>query len=182
MKIFVTTDTHFGHHQLVSDFQARPEDFEIRIVYNWHRMIGQDDMVIHLGDLVVGKPVDWTSIVPTLPGRKILVIGNHDKKTISWYLKNGIDFCCSSFMWEIFGLRILFSHEPIIDGIFDLNIHGHLHSRQHRILKCDTQHYLLCLEQTSYQPRPLESLVKEWRKSNRQDSQGKNTFFKTRQR
>lgn len=166
MKIFVTTDTHFGHYSLADEYRARPGDFEKRIVRNWRRMIGDDDLVIHLGDVVVGRSVDWTSIVPSLSGRKILVLGNHDRKSISWYLGNGFDFCCSSFVWEVFGLRILLSHEPAFEGTFDLNIHGHLHGGRHREYGCDARHHLLSLEDTSYQPRLLKSLVNEWRKSN----------------
>ena len=164
MKVFVTTDTHFGHRSLAATLAERPNDFEARIVRNWQKMIAAEDMVIHLGDIVVGAPQDWSSFVPTLPGRKILVLGNHDRKSINWYLTRGIDFCCGTFTWDLFGVRILFSHEPCCDGQFDMNIHGHLHLGGHREYPCDARHYLLSIERTAYQPILLESIVKEWRK------------------
>jgi calcineurin-like phosphoesterase family protein len=167
MKIFVIADTHFGHKTLSTEFQSRPPDFEAKIVWHWQRMVTNDDMIIHLGDVVVGNSNDWVSVIPELPGRKILVIGNHDKNTLSWYMTNGFDFCCQSFWWRIFGVNMLFSHEPTFDGQFDLNIHGHLHNGRHREYECDERQYLVSLEKANYQPRTLESIVKEWTKSNK---------------
>jgi calcineurin-like phosphoesterase family protein len=129
-------------------------------------MVTEDDLVIHLGDVVVGKATDWSSVIPELPGRKVLVLGNHDRKTPSWYMANGFEFCCVEFSWEIFGLRILFSHEPRDVGQFDLNIHGHLHLGRHREHKRDKRHYLVALENTSYQPRTLKRIVENWKHAN----------------
>jgi calcineurin-like phosphoesterase family protein len=170
MKIFVTTDTHFGHKALADTFEARPLDFEDRIIRNWQRMIRPEDLVVHLGDVVVGKAFDWKTTISSLTGRKILVIGNHDKKTAIWYMKNGFDFCCSQFSWAMYGLTIILSHFPLANGSFDLNIHGHLHGGRHREFDVDQRHHLLSLEETGYQPRLLESIVKEWRKSNQTDA------------
>jgi calcineurin-like phosphoesterase family protein len=167
MRILVITDTHFGHRALVEKYESRPPDFETRIKQNWQKMVNNDDLVIHLGDVVVGKTTDWTSLVPTLPGQKVLVLGNHDKKSTSWYMANGFNFCCLEFFWEVFGVRILFSHEPREEGQFDLNIHGHLHlPESHRKYKTGKRHFLVSLEETNYQPRPLKSIVAAWRKSN----------------
>lgn len=173
MKIYAITDTHFGHKSLAEQYKARPSDFEYRIIRNWQRMVQPDDLVVHLGDVVVGKSVDWNIIIPKLSGRKILVLGNHDKRTASWYMKNGMEFCCSRFTWEMYGLAILFSHEPINDGAFDLNIHGHLHMRRHRECSVDQRHHLLSLEDTGYQPRLLESIIKEWKKTKTDEGDGK---------
>jgi len=162
MRVLVISDTHLGHRALVEKYQSRPMDFEDRIVKNWRRMVTEDDLIIHLGDVVVGKATDWPSVVPQLPGRKVLVLGNHDRKTQSWYMANGFDFCCVEFSWEMFGLRILFSHEPRTAGQFDLNIHGHLHLGRHREYICDERHYLVALEDTSYEPRTLHRIVKDW--------------------
>ncbi|MBC2714976.1 MAG: hypothetical protein HF978_06665 [Desulfobacteraceae bacterium] len=167
MRILVIADTHFGHRSLAEEYQSRPPDFENKIIRNWQKMVSKDDLVVHLGDVVVGKATDWSSAIPSLPRRKVLVIGNHDKKTLSWYMANGFDFCCLDFFWEIFGLKVLFTHEPKNIGLFDLNIHGHLHLGRHREYECDERHYLFAMEKTSYQPRPLKSIVEEWKQSNK---------------
>ena len=51
-------------------------------------------------------------------------------------------------------------------GHFDLNIHGHLHLERHREFETDDRHFLFSLEKTVYQPLLLETIVKEWGKSN----------------
>ncbi len=169
MRLFVIADTHFGHKDLAEKYQSRPEDFEDKIIQNWRRMVADDDMVIHLGDVVVGKSKDWSLIVPKLPGRKILVLGNHDKNPFRWYMANGFDFCCNIFFWELFGLQIAFSHTPLFAGDFELNIHGHLHMDRHREYERDERHYLFGLENNAYQPRTLDSIVKVWKRSNNMD-------------
>jgi len=135
MRIFVIADTHFGHLSLIEKYQSRPPNFQEQIIKNWKRTVNADDLVIHLGDVVVGKSSDWATTIPNLPGRKVLVPGNHDLKSESWYMSNGFDFCCHQFLMNIYGLKILFSHEPAVYGDFDLNIHGHLHLGRHRELK-----------------------------------------------
>ena len=165
MRVFVVADTHFADLSLASIYQSRPHNFQERIIQNWQSVIRDEDLVIHLGDVLVGRSAEWSTVIPALPGRKILVAGNHDKKSLSWYMTNGFQFCCSEFSWRMFGIQILFSHEPTEDGLFDLNIHGHLHLGKHREHKSDECHYLISLEQTHYQPRTLKSIVEAWAKS-----------------
>ena len=164
MRVFVISDTHFEHRKLV-EFGSRPLDFEKRIIRNWKKMVGAEDLVVHLGDVLVGRTSKLSSIIPGLPGRKILVLGNHDQKKASWYMNNnnGFDFCCESFSWNMFGLEILFSHKPEQSGSFDLNVHGHLHLPQrHAECPVDGRHYLVSLEQNGYQPELLRSIVNSW--------------------
>jgi len=165
MNIYITSDTHFGHAALHERFKARPADFEEMIITHWKRIIHPEDIVIHLGDLFVGNPEYWLKWLPDLPGRKILVLGNHDGKSITWFMNHGFDFCCKEFTWKRYGFRILFSHIPKSDGDFDINIHGHLHEGRHREYSTDNRHILLSLEQTSYQPLKLDKMV-ENRKRN----------------
>ncbi len=165
MRIFIISDTHFGHKALAAEYLSRPDNFTSKTIENWTKLVKQNDIIIHLGDVVVGGPKTWEETVSILPGRKILVTGNHDQKTFSWYMANGFEFCCTCFMWNLFGFDIAFSHEPIFTGKFDLNIHGHLHLERHREIKTDSRHYLFSLEKTVYQPLLLDTIVKEWKKA-----------------
>ncbi len=167
MQIYLITDTHFGHKALIERFGSRPADFEMRIVHNWHSTVGADDMVIHLGDVIVGEGSSgWTETVRGLPGRKVLVHGNHDAKSHLKYMENGYSFSCLYFSWHMFGHDILFSHEPVPEGPFDLNIHGHLHAGGHREERLPPErHFLLSLEEEQYTPVPLEAVVNRWRKA-----------------
>ena len=77
MKTFLISDTHFNHTK-IETYCDRPSDFTDRIVHNWRQVVQPSDLVIHVGDVFIGKREGWEAIYPTLPGRKILIRGNHD--------------------------------------------------------------------------------------------------------
>ena len=135
MKIFLCSDTHFGHTKLI-EYCHRPIDFGTKILKALE-VIGKNDMLIHLGDFCIGNDKDWHKdffkVLKTQ--RVILVRGNHDNKSDSWYYDNGWDFVCKTFTAKHFGKKILFSHIPqrrITHGNYDINIHGHYHNADHR--------------------------------------------------
>lgn len=163
MKTWIISDTHFGHDALVKKYQVRPANYQDLIVKSWRAMVSQEDLIIHLGDLIVGNEASWIPVLSELPGRKILVAGNHDKRTYSWYMKNGFDFCCSGFVLSKYGLEIYFSHVPIQEGKFDLNVHGHLHNGRHHTIATDSRHFLVALEELGYHPLTLKYIVEQWR-------------------
>lgn len=49
------------------------------IVANWNNLVGKDDTVYHLGDVAFATPDRIKHILENLNGRKILIIGNHDR-------------------------------------------------------------------------------------------------------
>ena len=134
MKIWLTTDTHFGHDKLV-EF-GRPVDFEVRISRGLQQ-IPAGDMLIHLGDVNMGEDAVWHAhLMSKLKGLKtILVKGNHDNKSDKWYYEHGWDFVCQNYTNFYKKKRILFSHRPQPDGKYDINIHGHFHDAEHRRLE-----------------------------------------------
>lgn len=50
-----------------------------KIIKNWNDMVGDTDVVFHLGDLALGDSTRWDGILKRLNGYKILVVGNHDR-------------------------------------------------------------------------------------------------------
>lgn len=173
MKIWLTTDTHFGHKKLI-EFTGRPEGFETKILNNLVNGPGQSgtnfkngDLLIHLGDFCIGKDADWHQLfmesLPTV--RKVLVRGNHDKKSDQWYYEHGWDFVCQNFTLYFQGKRILFSHRPQPDGKFDINIHGHFHNSDHHLHEPElvairnSKQKLLAIENTNLMPVTLESFI-----------------------
>lgn len=131
MKIYLISDTHFNHGQIAT-YCDRPADFTERIIKNWRRTVQPTDMVIHLGDVFIGKPEGWKVIYPQLPGRKVLVRGNHDHQSCAWYMEHGFDWACD--MMEFRG-HILAHHPPrssrIVPQSGNFWIHGHLHNVWH---------------------------------------------------
>lgn len=159
-QIWLTTDTHFGHVNMVK-LCYRPEDFAERIIENWKKVVAPDDVVIHLGDVAwYNKP--WVNdVLSTLPGKKILVRGNHDEKSLLYYMKNGFDFAVDSFAMMYRGLDILFTHEPVLFHTHDINIHGHLHNNKVMLKEPWSLHYLISLENNGYVMTNLDTLVRQ---------------------
>jgi calcineurin-like phosphoesterase family protein len=164
MTIYIITDTHFGHDML-RDTALRPADFEERI---WKNLLAmkEDDLLIHLGDVCMGNDSYWHNlIVKHIKARMVLVRGNHDSKSDTWYYEHSWDFVCDSFSLDKFGKKILFSHEPVPNHGLDVNIHGHWHNNDHRIQPEFKEWYndsykLLALEDIDYKPVNLQKFLK----------------------
>ena len=125
MTQWVITDTHFNH-QAMQDYSGRPEDYTTRILRNWRESVVPGDVVIHLGDVILGQDDRLGELLVPLPGRKILVRGNHDQHPVCWYLEDGFAFVCDQFTQD----GVLFTHEPVGQEALcgcRLNICGHLH-------------------------------------------------------
>ena len=160
------------------EYCARPKNFENLIFTNIIKIIKDEDILIHLGDVCFGKDSEMhKKYIESLPFKKILVIGNHDRKSNNWYLEHGWDFVCKTFSGKYFGKNILFSHRPHKDIGFDVNIHGHFHNALDRLKEgrfaiegererneqdlavLTDKHKLLALEFTNYKPVNLESFL-----------------------
>jgi calcineurin-like phosphoesterase family protein len=83
-KKFYTSDTHFGHVSLLS-MQPRPfvsiDEHDEHLVEQWNRVVGNTDIVYHLGDFAMGlteRADRVRRLFSRLNGRKRLVVGNHD--------------------------------------------------------------------------------------------------------
>lgn len=82
MTKFFTSDTHFGHKNIIA-YSNRPfrdyEEMDWNIVNNWNHTVSTTDVVYHLGDVAMGPSDRWDTILKSLNGYKILVVGNHDR-------------------------------------------------------------------------------------------------------
>lgn len=165
MKIYITTDTHFGHDAII-EYCSRPKNHE-ELIENGYKLLTNKHVLVHCGDVCWGNDTYvHERYFKYLPCKKILVKGNHDSKSDNWYLSHGWDFVCDSFSIIRHKKTILFTHKPRTwDGIFDINIHGHLHNSQHRTdeLKTIQKHgqYLVCIEDLKYQLKPLDEILGE---------------------
>lgn len=120
--------------------------------------------LIHLGDFSLGNEEEaCRKLSQYWLGRKILVMGNHDSKSASWYMEHGWDFVCDSFRLKYAGKIIHFSHKPEPwDGIWEINIHGHLHNLGHRdneFKELKKWHRLYSPELMNYQPIELAKFI-----------------------
>lgn len=170
--IWVTSDTHFYHKKLVTG-GYRPEGYEELIFADWEKKVRPGDMVIHLGDVVFGKPEEKEATLvrlKALPGYKILLRGNHDKPRYDWAWDEVLDV--DRILTE---RDCIFSHRPISVATWGwvpengLIFHGHLHNGSHRRDEPQTQaakdhrHRLVCLETMGYGVFALPDLIERER-------------------
>jgi calcineurin-like phosphoesterase family protein len=169
MKIYLTTDTHFFHDKMVQ-YCGRPQNHtELIGGYLLGMNLTSEDILIHLGDVSMGHDQEAHDLyIKPLKCKKWLLLGNHDKKSMSWYIANGWDWVGESMYQNLFGKKILFSHIPVKwDHVYDLNIHGHFHNSDHRkhepeLVKISNRwQKLLAIEYTNYQPVLLEDFIRE---------------------
>ena len=165
---YLISDTHFNHKKII-EYCNRPLDYEERIAKSLS-LVHKEDILIHLGDICCGKDVGvHKKYIQPIKGRKILVRGNHDSKSDFWYMDHGWDFVCDSFTLEKYGATMCFSHIPRPwDGIWTVNIHGHLHTFG-RIHACKDYlrqwHQLISCEENNYQLYSLRVIAEKFPKA-----------------
>jgi calcineurin-like phosphoesterase family protein len=133
MTIHFTGDLHIGHKgilRLTNRGYTTMVDMVEAINAAWRQTVAPNDDVYVLGDFGFGPSSYLAPIFDALPGRKHLIIGNHDEQNpavlkLPWasmahYRKVRLD-----------GRRIILSHYPFTtwDGAHRgyLHLHGHSH-------------------------------------------------------
>ena len=180
-KVFVIGDTHFLHEK-IKKYTGRPEKFNRMIIDNWNRVVGPDDLVIHLGDLTAGLKGRYALLVRMvnmLNGQRILIRGNHDHFSVKKY-KEDMGF---TEVYEHLVLEdILFTHYPLeitqyskpkevhnvkeLERVVSANginhiIHGHTHNRDTGL----DNHYNCSVECIDYTPVEISVFLKGKRTS-----------------
>ena len=151
MKIFVISDTHFNHKNIIK-YANRPfkniEEMNEEIIKRWNNKVGNGDVVIHLGDFGMGSAKEITEIKNKLNGTIILLKGNHDYKAIK---EAGFLLARGSLEVE----DMIFSHSPLSKKEIPkgfTNIHGHIHEKE------SFNGVNISIEKTNYEPLELEKL------------------------
>lgn len=157
-RIFLTSDTHFGHGKML-EYQpvARPfatiEQHDRALVERWNATVKPNDTVWHLGDVFIGKDNHW--IMQALNGIKKLVMGNHDVYDIEIY---------KMYFSKISGAAKLngcvLTHIPVhpmqLDVRYKMNIHGHLHDKA----LPDKRYRCVSVERTGLAPVAMELVLR----------------------
>lgn len=164
-NIFFISDTHNNHSKTWNGaFKApngidnlRPfssnEEMMEHMAKKWDAKVQATDKVYVLGDCAFYKPLDleWFA---NRPGKKRLIMGNHDSFDVSVYRK---------FFQKVLSLRqfnkVICSHVPLhpmsIKERWSFNIHGHMHGS---ILN-DPLYISVCVEQTDYNPLEMSEVT-----------------------
>jgi len=88
---WVIADTHFFHNNINKYEPCRLElgdDPDAEMMRRWNETVGEDDRIVHLGDLAFGTREQVVSL-RSLNGEKHLLMGNHDMRSKTVYKEAG---------------------------------------------------------------------------------------------
>lgn len=136
MAVFFTSDTHFGHKNIIR-YCDRPfadvEQMDKELIRRWNNVVSDDDTVYHLGDFAFAGTRRIEEILAQLNGKKILVLGNHDNATTMTRLMS-----LGGPLYDVlpdadllgYGYQVYLGHHPIpytIPNGWKHQICGHVH-------------------------------------------------------
>lgn len=85
MKTFFTSDTHFGHENIIK-YCNRPfssvDEMDQTLIYNWNNVVGTEDRIYHLGDFTLLGYRKFAEYLTKLNGEIIIIPGGHDWRWI----------------------------------------------------------------------------------------------------
>lgn len=140
MNIFITSDLHFGHKNIINLQPATRSQFldmtdmTEKMIHMWNNTVGVDDLVYILGDVAFCSASDAAKILNRLNGSKILIEGNHDRKTLKDHsFRSCFKEIHNYLETEYNGVKIVMFHNPIFDhngaGRGTIMLHGHRHGK-----------------------------------------------------
>lgn len=168
-NIWLLSDTHFNHTNFLKFVdedgkRIRPFDniqqMNELIMDNWADTVKPGDSVYHLGDVYFGDGLEASKLLRKLPGRKRLIVGNHDdiKEIVKYEMFQKIQ------MWRVFAEEgLILSHIPLhpsslhimrIQSVL-MNVHGHIHQNQ----SPDGGYYNVSMEAINYKPVNMEEII-----------------------
>lgn len=167
-KIFVVSDTHFGHsnilnfmdkdgHRFRGSLFSSVQEMNETMVENWNSVVSDQDIVYHMGDVYFGNPKDAEKYISRLNGRKRLLLGNHDDGKCAVLQKHFQKIG----LWRMFPeFNVLLTHVPVHESTLNekksrFNLHGHIHQND----SPSPLHINCCVEKHGYTPVELESLI-----------------------
>lgn len=150
-KIFVTSDTHFGHDRA---FVYEPrgftsiEEHDREIIRRWNSVVSNEDTVYHLGDVMLGDNEHGMECLKLLNGHIVIIPGNHDTATRLALYKtlSGVEvldsnipgFTAAAAMFKYKKYNFYASHHPTITSNLEkapylrmhlINLFGHTHQQ-----------------------------------------------------
>lgn len=142
-RIWFTSDTHFGHDK---DFLYAARGFDSiaehdsHIIKNWNSIVDPNDIVFHLGDIMLGNQDYGIECLKKLNGIILVIRGNHDTANkIELYEKlPNIQVLGEAITIKCGKQHYFLSHYPTICANYDdkpfaqhlINLFGHTHQKE----------------------------------------------------
>ena len=134
-QVWFTADTHFGHENIIR-FCHRPfanaGEMNEELVRRWNETVPEDGVIFHLGDFCHGGSPLWNALLSRLNGRKFLILGNHDMKSLRQGYMDRFEHVTQQMTIRVAGQAIVLNHNPFLcyGGSYrDVwQLFGHVHS------------------------------------------------------
>ena len=134
-RVWFTADTHFGHENIIRYCHrpfANAEEMNAELIRRWNETVPEDGIIFHLGDFCHGNAQVWNSILSVLHGRKYLILGNHDMKSLRQGYMGRFEHVAQQMTIRVAGQPIVLNHNPFLcyGGSYrDVwQLFGHVHS------------------------------------------------------
>lgn len=159
---FFIADIHFGDERIIR-YENRPfasaEEMDNALIEKWNACVAAEDTVYVLGDFSVYGEDKNQKILTELKGRKILIMGNHDRHfTPQQWRQQGFAECSE---WPvIYKDFFMLSHEPLYlnSNMPYANLFGHVHGNA-SYKDASTQSVCVSLERIGYQPMTFKDVI-----------------------
>lgn len=137
--IWLTSDTHLNHDKDfiwgVRGFKS-VEEMNETIIENWNSTVKDNDIVYHLGDVMMGELQAGLHLVKKLKGEKYLAYGNHDtdSRIKAFDMNRFFKDIQMGYRLKVRKKSLILSHYPQLvanqeDKTPVWSIHGHTHSK-----------------------------------------------------
>lgn len=160
-KIFVTSDQHFDHANIIK-YCNRPfsdtEEMNKTLLHKWNNTVCNEDTVYFLGDLAFGtgsRPTDYW--VKQLNGKIIFIKGSHDRSKNINFLQN----------YKLqYGKYIFFlvhdpAHAPKNWNGWIIYGHLHNHAPEYPFMNREKRTMNVSVELTNYKPVDMDEIIKK---------------------
>ena len=158
MRVFFTSDTHFGDHRTLNIWKRRFASvarMDETMIARWNAVVGAEDEVWHLGDFA-RRAGDVAALLAQLNGTKHLIRGNNDPPAATEAA--GWASVADYREMEVDGTALVLCHYPFRSWNGQhkgaLNLHGHSHGR----LKPMPRQYDVGVDVQDFAPVTLEQL------------------------
>ena len=165
MKHWFTSDTHFGHTNIIK-YCNRPfeniDQMNKKIIDNWNNCVQEDDIVYHLGDFCFksdsnsgkGQNVKSKEWLSQLKGNIIIIKGNHDKNNSTKTIIHNMTLVFGGFKINLVHNPEHFSHSH------DFNLVGHVHNNFKYSFNKDKLCINVGVDVWDFKPITLEQIIK----------------------
>jgi calcineurin-like phosphoesterase family protein len=171
--IFVSSDTHFNHANILNfmgadgkkfrgDLFKNSDEMNEHIIRQHNSVVGINDIWYCCGDVYFGREDAADNLLSRMNGKKRLILGNHDNLNAKVLFKHFEKIV----LWRMFTEhKVLLTHVPVHESSFhlyskfDLNAHGHIHEKD----SPKGPYVNISMEKINYTPVHITDLHKVWK-------------------